>query len=288
MPAPDRLSVRQPKTAGYALQVNSYDRASSILVASLIITTAIVVGLMIIFFTSRVVTVTPAIPVTAINEGPGETDAPSGVENPDTPGVEDAPEELTQEIVQTLNVMDGLVAAQLALIDDESIDDPSTTTKGNSTGDRRGTSDGGGPGEPTRQLRFQPDSFAQYAEWLDSAGMEIGVLGEDNRVYYASGLSTPNPTVREGDPADEARLYFNTRGGPLEPLDQRLVAKAGIAGRGSIVLLFCGPETQQRLLQLEIEKAGGRPIEEIKLTVFRVLPNNGAFELIVEEQNYTL
>lgn len=273
-------------TDGYELQVNSYDRASSILVALLLVSAAVVMGLIIVFFTSRVVTVNPAIPVTPVNAGDGDNPAQKGAEQVSTPGIENAPEELMPELTPTLNVMAGIVSAQLALFDDQALDSPAQPSKGDGVGDRRGVSDGGGVREPQRQLRFQPDSLEQYAQWLDSAGIELGVLGADDRVYYASSLSSPTPTVRDGLPTEESRLYFNTSGGPLEPLDRQLVAKAGLAGRGEIILLFCGPQTQQRLLTLERERAGGRPIKEVAVTVFRVRPTSQGFELSVEEQTF--
>lgn len=257
------------------------------MIALLVITSLAVVGLLIVFFTSSAVTVTPAIPVKPIEPELAKENAPQNVEDPGAPGVENAPPELTPPLNETLNIMDGLVEAQAAVLNSDAFDEPDRLASGEGVGDQRGVSDDTPePREPTRQLRFQPTSVQQYAEWLDSAGIEIGVLGEDNVVYYASGLSGSVPRVREGDPAAEDRLYFNTAGSPLAALDQLLVDKAGLTGRGSIVLLFCGPETQRRLLQLEQEKSGGRPTSEILLTVFRVTANAGAFRLAVEEQAY--
>ena len=59
----------------------------------------------------------------------------------------------------------------------------------------------GGPSEPRREIRFEPVSLLEYAQWLDFFKIELGVLGQDNKVYYAKNLSQEKPDVRVGDPA---------------------------------------------------------------------------------------
>jgi hypothetical protein len=65
-----------------------------------------------------------------------------------------------------------------------------------------------------------------------------------------------------------------------------LAERSGILEFGTIVLQFCSPELQDRLLALEEEKAGGRPLEKIRRTVFRVNEKGGRFEIEVESQEY--
>ncbi|TWT42565.1 hypothetical protein [Botrimarina hoheduenensis] len=282
-----RSAARQGESH-YALQVNAFDRASSILTALLAITALVVAGLVVVFFTSRVVTVTAAIPVEAVSPLPRADDPVRGAGNEGTPGLDNAPEQIEPELSDKLNLMEGLISSQTALFDDEATN-PSQPTRGDGLGDSRSTNtDGTGRygEEPQRQLRFEPDTLLEYARWMDGAGIELGVLGTDDQVYYATNLAQDRPTIRTGDPATEGRLYFNTRDTPLEPLDLRLARKAGISDKGTIILLFCGPETAQRLLALEKEKAGDRPLNQVSVTVFRVERAAGGFNLRVEEQRY--
>ncbi len=278
--------------AKYALRVNAYDRTSSILIALLVMVGMIVLGLVIIYFTSRVYKRTIAIPVTAISP-PSGPKQPAGLDPNKTPGSENAPEELEPKLESKLNMMAGLVAAQSALLDSDEFDPLASAPKGEGGGDPRqadGDGSGNGPPEPQRELRFEPESLQDYAQWLDSIGTEIAVLGYDNNIYYASKLAAANPTVRTGIPKDETRLYFNTSGTPLEPLDRQLAQKAGIFNRGALILQFCANETHGLILGLEQQQAkdNRRSPLDIKRTIFRVERQRGSYEFTVEKQEYKL
>ena len=279
---PAGSSEERPK---YALRVNTFDRASSILIALLILVGATVVGLVIVFFSNSVITVATAIPVTPV-EATGQ--AAKGIADDASPGLENAPDELEPQLQDTLNLMAGLVAAQTALYDNDSLENQSNPSKGEGLGDSRGVGDGTGtaPREPQREIRFEPQSIEEYARWFDQWGFEIGVLGADDRVYYASNVSAASPNLRDGAPEEETRLYFNSMGGPLESLDRQLARKAGIAGRGRLVIQFCSPQTAGLLLGLEKQAADGRPAEEISRTVFRVRKKGDAYEFSVEDQQF--
>ncbi|MEN0109749.1 MAG: hypothetical protein AAF805_03405 [Planctomycetota bacterium] len=276
----------QPHRAAYGLRVNAYDRTSSLLVALLLLVGAAVVGLLVVFLSAQIPRTPPAIPVTTTSASraaaPGDPD--------DTlPGVENAPEQLQSELEQTLDRL-ALAASDPLLFREDASADAASLRRGESGGDSRGVGtdvgDGDASREPVREIRFEPASFEEYARWFDAAGLELGVLGADNRVYYASGLSRRRPRVRTGDPVSERRLYFNSRSGPLASLDERLAKKAGIADRGDVILQFCRPATQQTLLALEREAAGGRPTTEVVRTVFRVEKSGSDYRFRVEEQTY--
>lgn len=244
-----------------------------------------VMGIVIIYFSNRLTRLPPAIPVKPVSASSG-SGADSEVDEL-TPAAELAPDILEPELEELLDQI-SLAATNDAVV----MPEPSDTagkSNGDSDGDTRGAGSGGdgdGDREPRREIRFEPSSVEEYAEWFDKAGLEIAVLGSDNVVYYATGLSTPTPVVRTGDPNEDKRLYFNSTGGPLHPLDQRLAEKAGISGRGSLVLQFCSPATQQKLLQLEMEAADGRPTTDIARTVYRVVKRGAQYDFEVEEQQF--
>ena len=263
------------RESSYALQVNAYDRSSSILVALLIMVGATVAGLVIIYFTSRAITVQTAIPVVPINP----PSAAKGIDDDTLPDAENVPEQLEMELVDTLDAIEGIVASQISLFDNNP--DPNAKV---GRGDPRadgGTGTGTGPPEPSREIRFEPGSLSEYAQWFDQMGFELGVLGRDNKVYYAKGVSKPKPELRNAPSEEEVRLYFFS-GGPLAPLDRQLARKAGLLKHGTLILKFCSPATQQRLLSLEMQAAEGKGTEQIKRTVFRVEKNRGSYDFSVE------
>ena len=129
-----------------------------------------------------------------------------------------------------------------------------------------------------------------FRSWLDFFKIELGVLGQDNKIHYAFNVSHKTPDVREGAPADEQRLFMNSARGRFAPLDKQLLARAKLADKGKIILQFYPPEAQAILYRLEQERAeaAGKKLEEIRRTVFRVVHNKDNFEFQVDEQTYRL
>jgi len=275
-------------TSRYDLRVNTYDRVSSLLVALLIIVGAAVAGLVIVYFARRLIEAQVAIPIQPVSAG-RPADAAMGLKHDlEPPGVEDIPELIEPTLQDTLSAVSSAVATKNALLSDEDIDSESELGHGSGYGDNRRSGFGEGVGfeEPRREIRFEPDNLQHYARFLDFFGIELGVLGRDNQVYYASGFSREKPTIRVGAPAQEQRLYMNPADNQFMVLDRQLAAKAGIADKGELILQFYPPQTQAILFALEQQRAGGPTPEKIRHTVFRVLPKGDQFEFVVEAQSY--
>jgi type IV pilus assembly protein PilM len=278
-----------PTIPNYRLAVNSFDRISSLLVSLLIMIGAAVVALVIVYFARRLTAGQVAIPVKPVDVASRPADAAFGLKRDlEPPGIEDAPELDEPKLHDTLNSVANAVSQRVAILSDENLDADSQPAKGKGLGDERMAGIGGEGDllyEPQRQIRFEPQSNQEYARWLDFFGIELGVLGRDNQVYYAYNLSQAKPDVRNGKPPQETRLYMNSAGTPLAILDNRLARKAGIARHGSIVLQFYPPEAQAILFGLEQQAAGDRKLDVIRRTVFRVNRKGKTFEFSVDEQD---
>jgi hypothetical protein len=273
----------------YQLRVNSYDRVSSLLVALLVISGVTVVGLLIVYFARRLIAAEIAVPFQPVSVAGRPADAAMGLKRDlEPPGIEEIPELVEPQLQDTLSALSTAIAAKTALLSDDDIDSEMETGHGSGVGDSRRTGPGGGsgPDEPRREIRFEPTSLRQYAQWLDYFGIELGVLGRDNKIYYAYNLSRETPSVRVGEPTQDQRLYMNPADAGFAALDRRLAAKAGIAEKGDIILQFFPLETQDILFALEQQRAGSRKPEQIRQTVFRVTVVSDRFEFSVEEQTY--
>jgi hypothetical protein len=278
----------------YRLRVNAYDRASSLLVSLLIVSGLVVVGLLIVYFARRLISQSVSIPVTPVDVATRSADAAMGLKRDlEPPGVEDAPDLMEPKIEDTLSAVVNAISTKTALLSNEDIDASTETTQGKGLGDDRraglaGVGDRAGPQEPQREVRFEPGRLLEYAQWLDFFHIELGVLGQDNKIHYAYNLSKKVPDVRQGEPTDEKRLFMNSARGRFAALDRRLASRAGIATRGRIVLQFYPPEAQAILYELEqrTARAAGQTIEDIRRTAFRVTRNENQFEFQVEEQSY--
>ena len=281
------MSVSRP-TPKYELRVNWYDRVSSLLVAMLVICGATVAGLVIVYFARRLYSSQVAIPIQPVNAASRPADAAMGLKRDlEPPGIEEVPDLIEPQLQDTLSALSTAVSAKSALLSDEDIDSEFDPGHGSGLGDNRqaGVGDGTGTEEPRREIRFEPESLEHYAQWLDFFGIELGVLGNDNQVYYAYNLSRETPDVRVGEPAQEQRLFMNPTDSQFAAFDRQLATKAGIVERGQIILQFYPPKAQAILYDLE-KRAGGRNPEQIRHTVFRVKPPGEGFEFSVEEQSY--
>jgi hypothetical protein len=275
----------------------------------LVITSVTVGSLVFIYFTRQLGVKEVAIPVMPVSAGGGGTggsaDSMGTGNDLEQPGAEDAPDLVEPQLRDTLSAVSSVVSSKSALLADETIDPLLDPSQGTGRGDSRrpgfgggsgggsgggiGTGFGkgrGGPGEPQREIRFEPADLNEYARWLDYFKIELGVLGQDNKVYYAYNLSQAKPNVRSGDPVDEQRLYMNPALGGFAALDRLLVQKAGIAEKGPIVLQFYPAEAYAILVNLEQKHAEGRRPEQIRRTVFRVTTIEDRFEFSVQEQFY--
>src|SRR4051794_25816780 len=172
------------------LRVSSYDRVSSWLVSLLIMTCVTVGALVIIFFTRKFILADVSMPVTPVATGGGGTGGDVGTEGGselEAPGVEDAPPVNEPQTLETLSGVASAVSSRTAILADEQIDVGVQPTSGTGVGDRRTPGFGGGrgggigggigsgsgpgrnngPGEPRREIRFEPANVKEYAQWLD-------------------------------------------------------------------------------------------------------------------------
>jgi hypothetical protein len=271
----------------------------------MLIVTCVTVGALFIIYATRKFIVaefaTPVKPFASGGGGVGGSGSTTSVEL-DPPGVEETTAFDEPEMQDTLTAVATAVSNRTALLADEQLDielDPNQRRGDNRSpgaGGGRGGGIGGGIGsgfgpgrgttEPRREIRYEPATLLEYAQWLDYFKIELGILQqEENKVYYAKNLAKEKPDVYVGDPTKEQRLFMNPTDSQFAALDRQLVAKAGIGDKGRIILQFYPPEAQQILYTLEQQKAGARK-PDIRGTVFRVTRTGNKFEFSVIEQTY--
>jgi hypothetical protein len=274
----------------YKLSVNAYDRTASLIVALLVMVGCVVVGMAVVFFTGKFVRTIEPIPVVPVEAT--SANANQGLaEEPDPPGVEDAPDLSEPQLQDTLETLTNAISEKV-LISDALVDAEKEAGKGKGLGDARMAGPGGDgvvervPRWQRWKIRFQPDSAAEFAQWLDYHKIEIGVLGRDNQVHYGFDFSSPTPKLKSGAPNAETRGYTSAADGPMPTLTMELARKADIAKFGSIVLLFYPFEVESVLWTMEKEYSGNRDANDIRETVFTVVRDGKEFKFEVIDQKY--
>ena len=103
------------------------------------------------------------------------------------------------------------------------------------------------------------------------------------QIQYITKLTAQAPESRKAASSTETRLYLSWSQGNLDLADQSLLARAGLNSTGKVVVHFCPPALEQKLLAME-RKFKDRPISQIEYTQFGVRPVNNSFEFYVREQ----
>ncbi|MCH8839154.1 MAG: hypothetical protein IH831_00465 [Planctomycetes bacterium] len=274
----------------YQLTVNSYDRTASLIVALLVLVGCTVLGMAVVFFTGKFVHTIEPIPVV-----PVEATSPSAnqglAEEPDPPGIEEAPDLSEPQLQDTLETLTNVITDKHVLLSDEMLDAKKEAGKGQGLGDARmaGAGDGVVERVPRWQrwkIRFQPESAGEFARWLDYHKIEIGVLGRDNQVHYGYELSNSVPKVKVGDPLKETRGYTSAADGPMPALTMELARKANVARFGPVVLLFYPFEVESVLWTMERAYSEARDVNTIRETVFTIVRDGKKFAFEVIDQKY--
>jgi hypothetical protein len=271
--------------------VNAYDRTATLIIASLILVGCTVLCLTLIFFsTKKTVTIQP-IPVVPMEAS--SANANQGyADEPEPPGVEDAPELSDPGLETTLETLAFAATAKEVLLSDQTIEAGEATGKGRGLGDARMAGSGGDgvvervPRWERWKIRFEPQSEGEFARWLDYYKIEIGVLGRDNLVHYAFNFSRGTPQTRSAEPTKESRGYTSAADGPMPTLTDQLARKADIAKLGNVVLLFYPFDVESVLWTMENQRAQGRNVNTIRETVFTVTRDGNGFGFEIIDQKF--
>lgn len=278
------------KREHYELEVNSYDRASSLLIALLVMVVVTLAALVIIFFARRFVDIPVAVPVMPLDPAERPAEAAMGLKQDiEPPGIEDAPELSEPKLMDTLNALTSTMASKVAILSDENLDADTEVGKGSGFGDNRTSGGGGGAPEPRREFKYEFADIATYAKWYDFYKIELAALDQTAAsVAYASNLSNAKPSVREAPRAEENRYAIVCGQGDLYRYDLQLAEKAGIASRGDYLLQMFPNELYVQLLGLEQAQAkkAGKKIDEIERTIFNFESRGAGFSVAIQEQLY--
>ncbi|QDS99498.1 hypothetical protein [Adhaeretor mobilis] len=280
--------------AEYRLQVNSYDRTATLLIAMLVMVGLTVLGLAVVFFANKFST-----PVRKLEPVMMEASSPNanmGIsDEPEPPGVQDAPELAEPQLQDTLDALTATISTNAAILSDQAIDAADQAGKGDGLGDSRQLGTGGDgvvervPRWERWKIRFEPESVGAFTAWLDQYGIRVGVLGRDNQVHVAYDFNKGRKV--ESAPVKEYNPWGRTvpSDGPMPALTKQLASKAGIASRGRYILLFFPFSVEELLWNIEKEyrvSKGHDDVNDVRETVFTVLPKGGGYDFEVIDQKY--
>ncbi len=291
---PTSSKTRPPSKSVGVLHVSFYERVASALVSLVFMVGFVALLLFIIALTSRTWFTKIAVPVEIIEEAEGRGDHAIGTARDlEPPGVEELEQFEEPQVEQSLEAVTDAVSS-VAASPEFAEGVAAATTGGNGLGDsRRAGPLGEGsdliPRAERWQIQFGSGNLKTYARKLDFFKIELGVTGGgDSNVEYAFNLSKPKPDRRSGKSKDEKRLLMIWRGGELQQADAELLNNAGVKTSGRVQMQFIPAETENLLATVELAKLKGRPLKEVKKTIFGVRNKGSGFEFYVLDQRYRL
>lgn len=282
------------------MNVTLYERVSSSMMSIVFGLVIACIVLSVIWSANRIPSQQDAVPLEMIELAGGAEDGAIDetlqLESPEEeipdPSVAETPTEETQVEEVLENVVE--LADQASSQAEKQFDlDAQTTGKAGSasgTGRRAlgmGPGQGGMPREQRWFVQFSDQAtLKEYAQQLESLGIEMGLLRDDGSVVYLSQLSSGRPKARTSNSGkDEKRLYMTWQGGNRRSADLQLFRQAGVSVGTDLIMHFYSPQTESQLAILE-KQYRNQPISKIRRTYFVVRGDKSGYRFIVTRQTY--
>jgi hypothetical protein len=288
---PVRHRTREPQLEG--LRVSPFENVASLILALLILLGATALVLFVIWLGNKIFSLPTSVPVVLEDVGGGRPEGVVGesmeLDAPDAEEIAKESDLTVPQFQETLDKVSAIVTAQITELEDPDLVEQVESGGGKLQGDGRQVGYGFGDGPPgvPRYKRWEiyyaeGGSLDEYARQLDFFGIELGVV-EGDQVTYVNKLSSSAPGKRTAPADQEKRLYMSWRQGNLKQADEKLLAQAGVAAKGRLVVQFYPREIENALAQLESSFAGRKP-EQIRRTRFAVRASGNGFEYYVMDQ----
>lgn len=268
------------------MKTTPFDRATSLLLALLLLLGGGVGILFALWLTAQALARPTAVPVEMVDLGDGAgTDAADDYD-PDVlqPGFE--LEENEPTLLESLETVVNIVSENEAVFSEAAPSEDVLLVPGGRRGDGRTRGEGTGLAGPPRRWQVNFGSgmtVKEYAAMLDSFGIELGVLVPGGKVLCVSNLAAAKPTVRELDSGNEKRYYLTQLKGDTDAADREILEAAGVEHRGRLVLKFLPAALEAELKRLETDFAKGRE-KQVKGSFFRVVPDDKKYRFEIYNQ----
>ena len=145
--------------------------------------------------------------------------------------------------------------------------------------------------DPWRDERWEVEfrtghTIESYTRELEALGIEPGLIDQSGEITYVSDLTNATPKTRLGQLADEKRYYMFWRVGALKGADAKIFETAKLKTDKKLAAHFYPETLTQEMVARELDFAGGRPLSDVRKTVFTAKPTASSFTLAVIRQEY--
>lgn len=202
------------------------------------------------------------------------------------PGVEEFPEVETPQLANSLEAVTDSVSSVRASLEKRS-GDAEQAGRGSGYGSREGGPGTGGDGIPEYKrwvINYEADDILTYAQQLNFFKIDIGVIHQTrNDIWRLGQPGAQNTVTKTNRQLEDQTLRFQHKRPRMRRWDEELCRRAGIDLSNTIQSQFYGESTRNIIRQAEaaaLAKAG-RKLNEVRNTVFKVVPSGDGFEFAV-------
>ncbi len=267
------------------LKVSAYDRASSMLVALLVLVGIAVALIVALWLTTRTFTRPAPQSLVVLDEESGTQNPPGSARDINPPGVEELDDLVEPDVQDTLAAVTDAVSSIAASLN---AIDGAVATRGNGMGDNRKRGNGDSiPRHERWEVKFSSTTLADYSAQLAFFRIDVAAFGGgrpgveyvyfDNKVAKKKSLANPE---------EDERIYFVWQGGKFKQYDRSLLGQVGIPTTGRVIMQFYPKDVENQLALLEQEKRGSRPLADIQKTYFGIQGGKGSYEFYVIDIEY--
>jgi hypothetical protein len=287
-------TLPRPESRTALARVSAYDRAASLLIATLVLLGLSVLVLLFAFLAGQFAPLRERTVPVVIHEGSGgdPTSADSSGMLLDVPATDAISKETSiplESFQETIEAVDRLVKTREADIIELLAFEPSTPSRTTGSGDSPAAGTGGGAGGIARRRRWEiyyeaGTSLDEYARRLDFFGIELAAVSGDGSATYARDLSKPVATIDRARPGPERRLTMTWQAGsPRRETDRKLLEKVGVETLGHTLVQCLPAELESKLERLEYDFAKRTP-DRVEHTRFAIRAAGQGYEMYVAEQ----
>ncbi|MCA9212138.1 MAG: hypothetical protein KDB27_03660 [Planctomycetales bacterium] len=262
------------------LKVSAYDRASSMLIALLVLVGIAVALIVALWLTTRNFRRPKLQSVVVLEEEPGTQNPPGSARDINPPGVEELDDLVEPDVQDTLAAVTeavSTIAASLNAIDG------AVATRGSGMGDNRKRGNGDAiPRHERWEVKYTSTTLADYVSQLEFFKIDVGAFGGGrpgvDYVYFENGVAKKRALT---NPEEDERIYFVWQGGKFQQYDRSLLGQVGVPATGRVIMQFYPKDVENHLAVLEQEKRGARPLRDIQKTYFGIQGGKGNYEFYV-------
>ncbi len=227
----------------------------------------------------------------AVANDPGDSKPEGVADDILEPGVEEFPEVEVPQLANALEAVTDSVSSVRASLEKRS-GDAAVMGAGRGYGSREGGPGTGGDGIPEYKrwiINYEADDIGTYAKMLSYFTIDIGVIHQTrNDIWRVHDVGGSPEKITSNRETENKTLRFTHEKIKMKRWDQELSKRVGVDISNTVQCQFYPEETRVKIRTAEAAALAetGKQLNEVKNTIFKVVPGGDGYVFEVEDIIY--